>query len=86
VECLLDSVRDRHCIIDFRNVDLLESSGIAELMPLFTHTGPRGSFVFLSGVGHNIKQMLRMAEVDSTAETINDRQLLERISKESADV
>ncbi|WOJ92168.1 WecB/TagA/CpsF family glycosyltransferase [Congregibacter variabilis] len=86
VECLLDSVRDRHCIIDFRNVDLLESSGIAELMPLFTHRGPKGSDVFLSGVGHNIKQMLRMAEVDCTAEIINDRQLLERISKESSGV
>ncbi|MDP5071567.1 MAG: WecB/TagA/CpsF family glycosyltransferase [Congregibacter sp.] len=83
VECLLDSVRDRHCIIDFRNVDLLESSGIAELIPLFTHTGPNGSSVFLSGAGHNIKQMLRMAEIHSTAEIINDRLLLERISKEN---
>ncbi|WP_439105574.1 WecB/TagA/CpsF family glycosyltransferase [Congregibacter sp.] len=83
VECLLHGARDRHCIIDFRNVDLLESSGIAELMPLFTHSGQAGSAVYLSGAGHNIKQMLRMAEIDSTAEIISDRQLLERISKES---
>lgn len=85
VECLLHSVRDRHCIIDFRNVSLLESSGIAELMPLFTHAGQNGSAVYLSGAGHNVRQMLRMAEIDSTAKLMSDQQLLERISRDSDD-
>ncbi|MEM9397241.1 MAG: WecB/TagA/CpsF family glycosyltransferase [Pseudomonadota bacterium] len=80
VECLLHSIRDRSCIIDFRNVDLLESSGIAELLPLFNR-GEQNQ-VLLSGVGHSVKQMLRMAEIESNASLIDDSELLALITKE----
>jgi N-acetylglucosaminyldiphosphoundecaprenol N-acetyl-beta-D-mannosaminyltransferase len=81
VECLMQSVRDRYCIIDFRNVELLESSGIAELLPLFTLPKTTQSGVLLSGTSHNTRQMLQMAEIDSNAELIDDRQLLEHINR-----
>ncbi|MEO0438330.1 MAG: WecB/TagA/CpsF family glycosyltransferase [Pseudomonadota bacterium] len=80
VECLLHSVRDRCCIIDFRNVDLLESSGIAELLPLFNRE--QQDQVLLSGVGHSVKQMLRMTEIENNASLIDDSELLALITKE----
>jgi ABC-type transporter Mla MlaB component len=83
IECMTHSVRDRHCIIDFRNVDLLESSGIAELMPLLMMHGNGNSQVMLSGVGYAIRQMLRMADVKTTAVFMDDRQLLQRIREEN---
>jgi N-acetylglucosaminyldiphosphoundecaprenol N-acetyl-beta-D-mannosaminyltransferase len=83
VECMLHSARDRHCILDFRSVDLLESSGIAELLPLLTKPAADHARVMLSGVGYSIRQMLRMAEISSSAACIDDRQLLAHIRAEN---
>ncbi|WP_439100785.1 WecB/TagA/CpsF family glycosyltransferase [Congregibacter sp.] len=83
VECMLHSIRDRHCIIDFRRVNLLESSGIAELIPLLTYTGGAYSTLYLSGVSDSIRQMLRMSEIDYTATVISDNELLGLISQGS---
>ena len=82
VECLLDGVRDRSCILDFRNVDLLESSGIAELMPLLKAGAEGTGAMYLSGVGYGIQQMLRMAEIETSATIINDKDLLTLITPE----
>ena len=82
VECLLHSIRDRACIIDFRNVDMLESSGIAEMMPLFNAPATNGSQLLLSGLDYSAKQMLRMSEIETNAEIIGDNQLLQRLSEE----
>lgn len=83
VECLLQSSRDRSCILDFRHVTLLESSGISELMPLLTMPALDSSEVLLSGAGFNTKQMLRMAEIESSAQFIEDTALLKRLSQEN---
>lgn len=86
VECLLPAARDRPCIIDLRNVDLLESSAIAELLPLLSvEAGPRGR-VCLSGVSYRTRQMLRMAAVPCAAEIIDDSELLARIAAQANDV
>jgi len=82
VECLLHSVRDRSCILDFRNVNLLESSGIAELMPLLTAGVEGKGTMYLSGVGYRIHQMLHMAEIETSARIINDPELLAQITPE----
>ena len=82
----MPGARDRPCIIDLRNVDLLESSAIAELLPLLSiETGPRGR-VCLSGVSYRTRQMLRMAAVPCTAEIIDDSELLARITAQADDV
>jgi N-acetylglucosaminyldiphosphoundecaprenol N-acetyl-beta-D-mannosaminyltransferase len=86
VECLMQSVRDRDCIIDFRNVELLESSGIAELIPLFTLPATPESAVLLSGAGHNIRQMLQMTEIDSNDRFIDDQELLDCINRGNQNV
>lgn len=83
VECLMHSARDRTCVIDMRNVDLLESSGIAELMPLLTRDDDASGSICLSGVSHGTAQMLRMAEVAVTAGILDDTALLALISGES---
>ncbi|MEE4278701.1 MAG: WecB/TagA/CpsF family glycosyltransferase [Halieaceae bacterium] len=83
VECLLHSARDRRCIIDFRGVSLLESSGIAELLPLIAREARGNAEVLLSGVGYRVQQMLRMAEVELTAGVIDDRALLGHITGNS---
>jgi exopolysaccharide biosynthesis WecB/TagA/CpsF family protein len=83
VECLLHSVRDRRCILDFRGVSLLESSGIAELMPLLTQAKAGGGEVLISGAGHNTLQMLRMADLDLKARVIGDNALLAHITEDS---
>jgi len=82
VECLLHSVRDRRSILDFRSVSLLESSGIAELMPLLTQHLEGRAEVLISGAGHNTQQMLRMADVDLKARIISDEALLHHITEE----
>ena len=86
VECISHSVRDRLCIIDFRNVDLLESSAIAELLPLLDLDPRRRNRLCLSGVSYRTRQMLRMADVPIGAEIINDLELLAQISPQASDV
>ncbi len=83
VECMLHSVRDRTCIIDLRNVDLLESSAIAELLPLLGMDAQQSGRVCLSGVSHGTRQMLRMADVRVSADIIDDAELLAKISSEA---
>jgi N-acetylglucosaminyldiphosphoundecaprenol N-acetyl-beta-D-mannosaminyltransferase len=80
VECLMHSARDRRCIIDLRGVSLLESSGIAELLPLISREAQGNAEMLLSGVGYRVQQMLRMAEIKVTAQTIDDRALIAHIA------
>jgi N-acetylglucosaminyldiphosphoundecaprenol N-acetyl-beta-D-mannosaminyltransferase len=80
VECALHNARGRRCIIDLRNVSMLESSGIGELMPLLELGQPGNGEVLFSGVGHGIAQMLRMAEVARDVKQIGDRYLLKVIT------
>ncbi len=85
VECLLHSVRDRRCIIDFRSVTLLESSAIAEMLPLLSHEARGDEQVLISGAGFKVAQMLRMADIDVTAEVIDDETLLSLLTEGDAD-
>ena len=84
VECLLHSVRERICILDFRGVSLLESSGIAELMPLLAQSNAGAGEVLIAGAGHNTLQMLRMADLDLKARIIGDDALLAHITEDSS--
>ena len=77
-ECLSHTARDRTCIIDLRNVSLLESSAIATFEPFVGNLGT-GQVLF-SGASDTVRQMFRMAELDASANFIDDRQLIRRIS------
>jgi len=82
VECLLHSARDRRCIVDFRAVSLLESSAIAELLPLLAMPGTGSTGVLISGAGYHTLQMLRMAQVGVSARVIDDNELLELLTED----
>ncbi len=77
VESLRDSSRDRTCILDFRDVALLESSAIAELYPLIKslQESEKGE-ILVSGAGPNIRQMFRMAALEKPVRFIDDTALL----------
>jgi N-acetylglucosaminyldiphosphoundecaprenol N-acetyl-beta-D-mannosaminyltransferase len=76
VECAMVNARGRRCVIDLRNVSMLESSGIGELIPLLEADGEDNHQVLFSGVSHGTRQMLRMAEVAKDVRPIDDQQLL----------
>jgi len=83
VECLKHTARDRVCILDFRNVSLLESSAIAELHPLIAaqQASPEGQ-ILVSGAVANVRQMFRMSGLDQPVRFIDDHLLLEAIVAE----
>ena len=83
VECLQHTARDRVCILDFRNVSLLESSAIAELHPLITaQQASREGQILVSGAVANVRQMFRMSGLDQPVRFIDDHLLLETIAAE----
>jgi N-acetylglucosaminyldiphosphoundecaprenol N-acetyl-beta-D-mannosaminyltransferase len=82
VECLLHSVRNRRCILDFRGVSLLESSGIAELLPLLQRPGNHRTEVLISGATYRVRQMLRVADIALDARLIDDAALLDAITED----
>lgn len=84
IECLAHSARDRYCIIDLRNVGLLESSAIAQLHPILSGITDSGS-VMISGAGDNIRQMFRMAGLDHKDRFISDKDMLSHILQGGAD-
>ena len=85
-ECLQSNLRDRDVVIDLRNVTLLESSGIAEWIPMLEPgDGRRGTLSF-SGVDHGARQMLRMAAVQDRSRCLDDRTLLRLITEDEVDV
>jgi N-acetylglucosaminyldiphosphoundecaprenol N-acetyl-beta-D-mannosaminyltransferase len=81
-ECLGQTARDRTCIIDLRNVSLLESSAIATLEPFINDSGD-GQVLF-SGASDNVRQMFRVAELGAPAHFIDDKELITRISEGAA--
>jgi N-acetylglucosaminyldiphosphoundecaprenol N-acetyl-beta-D-mannosaminyltransferase len=83
VECLLHTARDRTCIIDLRNVTLLESTAIAELEPLITsHQTTGDGAIMVSGADANARQMFRMAYLGENVIFIDDITLLASIAAE----
>ncbi|NCF17544.1 MAG: WecB/TagA/CpsF family glycosyltransferase [Haliea sp.] len=79
IECLEHTARDRDCIIDLRNVSLLESSAIVALGPFLSgHSGSSGRVLF-SGAGANVLQMFRMAGLGEPRHFIGDSDLLAAI-------
>lgn len=83
VECLLHAARDRTCIIDLRNVSLLESTAIAELGPLITaHQQNGDGAIMISGADANARQMFRMTDLGDTVIFIDDTTLLACIAAE----
>jgi exopolysaccharide biosynthesis WecB/TagA/CpsF family protein len=78
-ECLSHTARDRTCIIDLRNVSLLESSAIATFEPFLD--GNREGRVLFSGASDNVRQMFRVAELNAPASFISDKQLIGKISE-----
>jgi anti-anti-sigma regulatory factor len=83
VECLLHAARDRTCIVDLRNVTLLESTAIAELEPLIAaHQTTGDGAIMVSGADANARQMFRMTGLGESVIFIDDITLLASIAAE----
>jgi anti-anti-sigma regulatory factor len=83
LECLEHSARDRTCIIDMRNVTLLESTAIAKLQPVIDDMHQRSSgAIMVSGAGTNVQQMFRMTGLSESVISIDDKTLLAAIAPE----
>jgi len=83
VECLLHAARDHTCIIDLRNVTLLESTAIAELEPLIaSHQATGDGAIMVSGAGANARQMFRITGLGESVIFIDDITLLASIAAE----
>ncbi len=76
IECLQHTARDRDCILDLRNVTLLETSAIIALQPFFTGSGVEGGRVVFSGLNDTVLQMIRMAGLGEPQNCITDQMLL----------
>lgn len=83
VECLNHVARQRTCILDLRNVTLLESTAIAELHPLIVahHNSGEGA-ILVSGADANVRQMFRMTGLGESVIFIDDRTLVASIAAE----
>ncbi|MFT5335080.1 MAG: N-acetylglucosaminyldiphosphoundecaprenol N-acetyl-beta-D-mannosaminyltransferase [Halioglobus sp.] len=83
VECLQNAARDRTCIVDLRNVTLLESTAIAKLEPLIASNQPSGDgAIMVSGADANARQMFRMTGLGESVIFIDDTTLLASIAAE----
>lgn len=83
VECMVHNARERICILDFRNVSLLESSAIAELHPVVSARQTHEGKILFSGVGPGVRQMFRVAQLEEPTQFISDTELLEHIKREA---
>lgn len=85
IESLEHAIRGRTCILDLRNVTLLESSAIAMLHNFFdSELEKKGGAVFISGMSANVRQMFHMTALGETVLFINDKTLLALIAEEGA--
>lgn len=83
-ECIAHAARDRTCILDLRNIALLESAAIARLQAAVVDVYERGEgAILISGAGPNIRQMFRVTGLERSAIFIDDSTLLASISAES---
>lgn len=85
VESLKNAVRGRTCIIDLRDVTLLETSAIATLHDFFEkELEAKGGAVLMSGMSTNVRQMFHMTALEESVLFINDKTLLALIAEEGA--
>ncbi|NIB39714.1 WecB/TagA/CpsF family glycosyltransferase [Pseudomaricurvus alkylphenolicus] len=79
VECLSQTARDRDCIVDLRNVSLLESSAIVALKPFLCSEPGQPGRVLFSGARVGVMQMFRMAGLGSPEHFLSDQGLFSAI-------
>ncbi|MEH6580749.1 MAG: WecB/TagA/CpsF family glycosyltransferase [Halioglobus sp.] len=83
MECLQHATRDRTCILDLRNVTLLESTAIAELYPVMAQQQEnRSGAILISGADANARQMFRMTGLGEQVLFIDDQTFLGCIAAE----
>ena len=83
VECLHHAARDQTCILDLRNVQLLESTAIARLQAAVARVYERAQgAILISGAGPNVRQMFRMTGLGGSVIFIDDSTLLASIAAE----
>lgn len=86
MECLQHSTRNRTCIIDLRNVTLLESTAIAELYPVIVdQQARRDGAILISGADANARQMFHMTGLGEQVLFIDDQTFLASIAAEGQD-
>ena len=83
IECVQHASRNRTCVLDLRNVTLLESTAIAELYPLIVdQQESRNGAILISGADANARQMFRMTGLAEQVLFIDDQTFLASIAAE----
>ena len=83
IECLQHATRNRTCVIDLRNVTLLESTAIAEFNQLIAEQrDSRRGVVLISGADANARQMFHMSGHPEPVIFIDDQTFLSSIVAE----
>ena len=83
IECLQHATRNRTCVLDLRNVTLLESTAIAELYPTIVEQQEnRNGAILISGADANARQMFRMTGLGEQVLFIDDQTFLASIAAE----
>ena len=83
IECVQHASRNRTCVLDLRNVTLLESTAIAELYPLIVdQQESRNGAILISGADANARQMFRMTGLVEQVLFIDDQTFLASIAAE----
>lgn len=86
IECMEHAARERTCILDLRNVALLETTAISELQSLINSVLAQGTgAIMVSGASSHVTQMFRMTGLANNIITIDDTTLLACIAAEGVD-
>ncbi|MEH6912076.1 MAG: WecB/TagA/CpsF family glycosyltransferase [Oceanicoccus sp.] len=86
IECLQHATRNRTCVLDLRNVTLLESTAIAELYPLIIEQQEsRSGAILISGADANARQMFNITGLGEHVLFIDDQTFLASIAAEGQD-
>lgn len=86
IECMQHAARERTCIIDLRNVTLLEPTAITKLQTLINEVLKQGSgAIMVSGASEDITQMFQATGLDNNLIAMDDATLLAYIASEGID-
>ncbi len=81
MECIEHNARGRDCVLDLRNVTLLENSAVTALAPFFAGGTKESGRIIFSGITPAILPMIQVAGLGGPQDTVNDSMLLDIISE-----
>jgi N-acetylglucosaminyldiphosphoundecaprenol N-acetyl-beta-D-mannosaminyltransferase len=82
IEAVLAAIGDRNCLLDLKNLDFVDSSGIVFFLKIQKHVQKTARECVLFGLQDNVRQMFRITKLDRlftiTADMISAERQLEK--------